>query len=123
MDTVLLTALLALVAKNLVEMVKHFANVGGLEDSTYTRQKGLYALLAPVLLSVFAVIAENQGAAIDLLASLGVDTGTNGVAAAIITGIVAGFAAPEMYDAGGLLKAKVRTNQVTGDAVEASLNG
>lgn len=106
MQPLLLTGLLALVAKNLVELLKHLANVGGSEDSTYTRKKGLYALMAPVGLAALAALAQHQGVALDLLGQLGVHGGDE-TWKAIFTGIVAGFAAPEAYDVQNLLKAKV----------------
>lgn len=105
MDSALLAALLAVVGKNLVETLKHLANVGGADDATYTRLKGLYALLAPTLLALLAVFAENQGATLDLLGSLGVNVDSP-TTAAILSGILAGFVAPEAYDLQGLLKGK-----------------
>lgn len=118
MDPLILAGLLTVVAKNLVEMVKHFANVG--EDSTYAPTKGIYAVLAPVLLAVFAFIAENQGATIDLLGSLGVNV-TDPTVAAILSGLLAGLVAPEAYDAQNLLKTKVQANDVSIRNVEANL--
>ena len=121
MDALILTGLLAVVAKNLVETLKHLSNVGGSFDGTYTRLKGLYSLGAPVLLAILAFVAQNQGASVDLLSQLGVDTGSSSAFAAIMTGVIAGFAAPEAYDVQGLLKAKVKTNTATGAAIEASM--
>ena len=106
MDTLLLTALLALVAKNIVELLKHLANVGGDTDSTYTRRKGIYALAAPAALALLAVAAQNQGVTIDLLGQFGIEGGGD-ITKAILTGILAGFAAPEAYDVQGILKTKI----------------
>ena len=119
MNSLILVGLLAVVAKNLVELLKHFANVGGSEDSTYTRRKGVYAFLAPVLLAALAYVAQNQGASLDLLGSLGVNTDSPAIAA-ILSGIVAGFAAPEAYDVQNLLKGKARISGATADAIVAS---
>lgn len=120
MDSVLLAGLLAIVAKNLVETVKHLANVGGAEDSTYTRLKGLYTLLAPTLLAVLAFLAENQGATLDLLGSFGVNV-SDPTTAAILTGILAGFVAPEAYDFQGLLKGKAAIARGTADGLSENI--
>ena len=119
MNSLLLTALLALVAKNLVEMLKHFSNVGGSTDSTYTRRKGVYTLAAPLLLAGVSYIAEHQGVSIDLLGQLGVNT-SNPAFAAIMSGLVAGLAAPDAYHAQNLLKSKVRVTANTATAIKAS---
>lgn len=123
MDSVLLAGLLAVVAKNLVETLKHLANVGGSEDSTYTRLKGLYSLLAPTLLAALAFLADNQGATLDLVGSLGIDV-TSPTTAAVLSGILAGFVAPEAYDLQGLVKGKAGIARSTARAIEsANVNG
>lgn len=118
-DPLILVPLLAIAAKNLVEMLKHFANVGGDANPSYTRLKGLYTLAAPAILAVLAAIAENQGVALNLLGQLGVKTDSP-LLGAIISGIVVGLAAPEAYDLQGLLKAKVRTTNETAVAVKVN---
>jgi hypothetical protein len=117
LDPLILVPLLAIAAKNIVEMLKHFANVGGDENPQYTRIKGLYTLAAPVVLALLAFIAENQGVTLDVLGQLGVDT-SSPLLGAVLSGIVVGLAAPEAYDAQGLLKAKVRTTNETAAAIK-----
>lgn len=108
MDPLILAPLLAIAAKNLVEMLKHFANVGGPEDPAYTPRKGVYAAAAPILLAMIAFIAENQGVTLNLLGQLGVNIDSP-LVGAILSAILVGLAAPEAYDVQNLVKAKVKT--------------
>lgn len=113
MEPLLLIGLLTVVSKNIVETIKHFADFG--DDTTYTPIKGMWSVLAPLVLAVGAWFAENQGAALDLLGSLGVDV-TSPTFAAVLTGLLAGFVAPEAYDVQKFVKAKVHTNNNMADA-------
>lgn len=117
MDSVFLAGLLAVVSKNLVETLKHLANVGGSNDKTYTRLKGLYTLLAPTLLASMAYLSAHQGATIDLLGSFGVNVASP-TTAAVVSGILAGFVAPEAYDLQGLLKGKAKIARSTAQALD-----
>lgn len=116
LSPVILTGLLAIVAKNIVETIKHLANVGGDANPKYTPIKGLYALGAPLILAGLAAIAQQNGVAINLLSTLGVHT-TSPLFAAIVSGLAAGFAAPEAYDVQGLLKAKTAGHQAAADNI------